>query len=274
MNLMRIYLVANATKPSTLETLVALKRWCQARDVDVVSLSSPLRSGDENAIVLALGGDGTVLRAAGLCAQTALPVLGINLGSLGFLTQATLHDLPEVLENLLSGRFVIEERMRLAYRAADASGTVLNDVVITGRGGSPFCEIELSWEDGAVSTLPGDGIILSTATGSTAYSLSAGGPVIVPPAACILATPHAPHKLGLRPVIFPPSEVIRLVSRTSAQVIADGDHVADLKPGTQVLVERAEVPTYLIRWADSPAFFRVLNKKLNWADAEPREISA
>lgn len=274
MNLMRIYLVANTAKPSTLETLVALKRWCQAHDVDVVPLSSPLQGGDENAIVLALGGDGTVLRAAGLCAQTALPLLGINLGSLGFLTQATLHDLPEVLENLLSGRFVIEERMRLAYRAGEASGTVLNDVVITGRGNSPFCEIELSWEDGAVSTLPGDGVILSTATGSTAYSLSAGGPVIVPPAACILATPHAPHKLGLRPVVFPPSEVIRLVSRTPAQVIADGDHVADLQPGTQVLVERAEIPTYLIRWADSPAFFRVLNEKLNWADAAPREIDA
>ncbi|HDS29235.1 MAG TPA: NAD(+)/NADH kinase [Candidatus Acetothermia bacterium] len=274
MNLMRVYLVAHAAKPSVLKTLAALKQWCQERNIEVVPASTVLPKGDENAIVLALGGDGTVLRAAGLCSQTEIPVLGINLGSLGFLTQATAQELPEILENLLSERFVIEERMRLAYQAGTYHGTVLNDVVITGRGDSPFCEIELSWEDGAVSTLPGDGVILATATGSTAYSLSAGGPVIVPPAACILATPHAPHKLGLRPVVFPPSEVIRMVSRTPSQVIADGDHVADLEPGTEVRVQRAEIPTYLIRWADSPGFFRVLNEKLNWADARPRELNA
>ncbi len=272
MKLMRIYLVVNTTKPSTLQALVELKQWCGRHDVEAVPLSSALLHDEENTVVLALGGDGTVLRAAGLCSQTGIPVLGINLGSLGFLTQATVDDLPDVMESLIENRYVVEERMRLAYRAGPLSGTVLNDLVITGRGGSPFCEIEMSWGDGVVSTLPGDGVILATATGSTAYSLSAGGPVIVPPAACILATPHAAHKLGLRPVVFPPEERIRLVSRTDVRVIADGDTVAELGPGTEVVIHRAELPTYLIRWADSPAFFRVLHEKLNWADAKPREI--
>jgi NAD+ kinase len=170
------------------------------------------------------------------------------------------------METLLADQFLIEERMRLAYAADDSEGTVLNDVVITGAGESPFCEIELSWEDGVVSAFPGDGLLLSTATGSTAYSLSAGGPVIVPPAACILATPLAAHKLGLRPVIFPPDEVVRVVTRSEVRLFADGDYITHLASGVEILVRQAEIPTYLIRLADSPSFFRILNEKLNWAD--------
>ncbi len=271
MNLARIYLVTNATKPRALKTLADLKVWCQEHDIDAVPVSEPISRDDESAIVVALGGDGTVLRAADLFSKTAIPVLGINLGSLGFLTQATINNLLQVMDKLLADRFLVEERMRLSFRAADSEGTVLNDLVITGAKESPFCEIELSWGDGVVSAFPGDGVILSTATGSTAYSLSAGGPVIVPPAACILATPLAAHKLGLRPVIFPPDEIIRVVAITPVRLFTDGDYISELAPGAEIVVRRAEIPTYLIRLADSPAFFRVLDEKLNWADAEQRE---
>ncbi|MCK5827959.1 NAD(+)/NADH kinase [Candidatus Bipolaricaulota bacterium] len=270
MNLLRIYLVTNTTKPRALQTLVELKGWCQDHHIEAVPVSEPVVSDDENAVVLALGGDGTVLRAANFFANTASPILGINLGSLGFLSQATIDDLPDVMDKLLADQFMIEERMRLSYRAADIEGTVLNDIVVTGVKESPFCEIELSWGDGVVATFPGDGAILATATGSTAYSLSAGGPVIVPPAACILATPLAAHKLGLRPVIFPPDEIIRVVNQTEVRLFADGDYVSKLPAGTELIVQRAEIPTYLIRLADSPPFFCVLNEKLNWADAGPR----
>jgi len=272
MNLARIYLVTNTAKPRALQTLVELKVWCQNHDIEAIPVSEPIARDDENAVVLALGGDGTVLRAANFFANTASPILGINLGSLGFLTQATIDDLPHVMDKLLEDQFLVEERMRLSYRTAGSAGTVLNDIVITGVKESPFCEIELSWEDGVVSAFPGDGLILATATGSTAYSLSAGGPVIVPPAACILGTPLAPHKLGLRPVIFPPDETIRVVTRTQARLFADGDYISTLETGAEVIVARAEIPTYLIRLADSPPFFRVLDKKLNWADDERREV--
>jgi len=270
MNLVRIYLVTNATKPRALQTLADLKVWCQGHNIDAVPVSEPVVNDDENAVVLALGGDGTVLRAADYFAKTASPILGINLGSLGFLTQATIGDLPGVMDKLLADQFMIEERMRLSYHAADIEGTVLNDIVVTGVKESPFCEIELSWGDGVVAAFPGDGVILATATGSTAYSLSAGGPVIVPPAACILATPHAAHKLGLRPIIFPPDEVIRVMTRTEVRLFADGDFISKLPSGTEIVVRQAEIPTYLIRLADSPPFFHVLNEKLNWADTGQR----
>ncbi len=273
MNLGRIYLVANTSKPDTLRALADLKVWCQEHSVETVPVSEPAVRDDENAVVLALGGDGTVLRAADLFSRTAIPILGINLGSLGFLTQATIDDLPGILEKLSDDQYTIEERMRLSYTAADSEGSILNDLVITGVKESPFCEIELAWGDGIVSAFPGDGMILSTATGSTAYSLSAGGPVIVPPAACILATPLAAHKLGLRPVIFPPDEVIHVTTRTRVRLFADGDFVCELDSGADVAIRRARIPTYLIRLADSPPFFRVLNEKLNWADTRKRECS-
>jgi len=271
MNLVRIYVVANTTKPGALKTLADVKVWCQEHKIEVIPVSEPISSDDEDALVLALGGDGTVLRAADFFSRTAIPILGVNLGSLGFLTQATITDLPHVLNKLLDDQFLIEERMRLSFKAGSSKGSVLNDLVITGIKESPFCEIELSWGDGMVSAFPGDGVILATATGSTAYSLSAGGPVIVPPAACILATPLAAHKLGLRPVIFPPEETIRVVARTQVRMFTDGDYISELDPGAEIVVRRAEVPTYLIRLADSPTFFRVLDEKLNWADANQRE---
>ncbi|MFC2095835.1 NAD(+)/NADH kinase [Candidatus Bipolaricaulota bacterium] len=273
MNLARIYLVTNATKPGALKTLADLKVWCQDHDIDAIPISEPIQRDDENALVLALGGDGTVLRAAGFASKTGIPVLGVNLGSLGFLTQATMTDLPQVMEKLLDEQILVEERMRLSFSAVDCEGTVLNDVVITGVKESPFCEIELSWGDGVATAFPGDGVILSTATGSTAYSLSAGGPVIVPPAACILATPHAAHKLGLRPIVFPPDEVIHVTMRTLVRLFADGDYICRLAAGAKVVVRRAEIPTYLIRLADSHPFFSVLNEKLNWADDERREYA-
>ena len=270
MKLERIYIVANATKPGALQTLADLEGWCQQHDIEAIPVTDPVLQGDEHAIVLALGGDGTVLRAATLFEKTAIPILGINLGSLGFLTQATIRDLPSVMSDLLTDQFVVEERMRLSFVAEDVQGTVLNDLVITGVKESPFCELELSWGDGVVSAFPGDGLILATATGSTAYSLSAGGPVIVPPAACILATPLAAHKLGLRPVIFPPGEIIRVRTRTSVRLFSDGDFIAQLPAGSHITARRAEIPTFLVRLAGSPPFFRVLDQKLNWADDERR----
>jgi len=271
MNLHRVFLVANTTKPDVLRTLANLKVWCQQHGVEPVPVSEPWKQDEEDALVIALGGDGTVLRAASYFSETVIPILGVNLGSLGFLTQATTDEMADVLQAILSDRFLIEERMRLAYHLHNVGSTVLNDLVITGSVDSPFCELELSWEDGIVSAYPGDGVILATATGSTAYSLSAGGPVIVPPAACILATPLAAHKLGLRPVIFPPDETIRVRARTRARVFADGDAVATLACGDEIVVARAANPTRLIRIAGAPTFFRVLDEKLNWADTAQRE---
>lgn len=273
-HLERIYLVANPTKPETAPALDRMTAWCAGRGIDAIPVDGapPIRdaNGGGEALVVALGGDGTVLRAAALFATTGTPILGINVGSLGFLTQAGLDEWESALSHVIEGRASIEERMRLAYEADGASGTVLNDLVVTGTTDTRFCELELSWGDGLVSAYPGDGLIVATATGSTAYSLSVGGPVIVPPAACILATPHAAHKLGLRPVIFPADERLCVRACTAIQLFADGDAVTDLPAGAEIKIHRASRPTRLVRLAGSPAFFRVLEAKLNWADPDHR----
>lgn len=270
MNLARIYVVANPTKPDALRALVDLKLWCQDRRIELVSVDDRAPADAEGAIVLALGGDGTVLRAAALFAETAIPILGVNVGSLGFLTQASLSELTHTLDHVLADGFTVEERMRLAYKAAGADGSriegsVLNDVVVTNADSWRFCELTLSWGDGRAADYPGDGLIVATATGSTAYSLSAGGPVIVPPAACILVTPHAAHRLGLRPIVFPPEEALRISSRSEARLIADGDAVGEIPAGGDVWIRRAANPTRLIRLNDATPFFGVLHEKLNWA---------
>lgn len=270
MNLSRIYLVVNETKPDALRVLVDLKIWCQQRSIEAIPVTDRTPDDADDALVLSLGGDGTVLRAATLFADTAIPILGINLGSLGFLTQASVDDLIGALERVEAGDYTVEERMRLSYAIGEHEQSVLNDVVFTGVTESRFCELQLAWGDGMVSSYVGDGLILSTATGSTAYSLSAGGPVIVPPAACILATPHAVHKLGLRPVIFPADEELRVRAGTALQLIADGDAVSRLAPGSDVLVRRFDRPTRLVRISSAPGFFSVLNRKLNWADCGER----
>jgi len=269
----RIYFVANIAKPETAPALDRMVAWCGTRGIEAIVIDGALAraaEGDDGALVVALGGDGTVLRAAAAFAESGTPILGINVGSLGFLTQVGLDGWAVAFDHVVAGRASIEKRMRLAYEAGSASGTVLNDLVVTGTTDSRFCELELSWGDGIVSAYPGDGLIVATATGSTAYSLSAGGPVIVPPAACILATPHAAHKLGLRPVIFPADEVLRVRACTAAQLFADGDPVGELRAGEEIAIRRSEQPTRLVRLAGSPAFFSVLDAKLNWADPDRR----
>lgn len=272
MELRRLYIVANTAKEGSLRALAVLKAWCQLKEIDAIPIEQdrPPYLESEGALIVALGGDGTVLRAASIFADLTIPILGANLGSLGFLTQVAAPLLTRALEDVLKDRCAIEERMRLSFTALGKRGTVLNDVVIAGTSPRRFCELELHWSDGAVATYPGDGLILSTATGSTAYNLSAGGPVIVPPAACVLASPLAAHKLGLRSVVFSAEEILQVRCKTAASLFADGDYLADLPATAQVTVERAPRPTLLVRMRDAPPFFQVLEEKLNWGDTSLR----
>ncbi len=273
MKLHRIYIVANTSKEGALRTLAVLKAWAQAKGIEAVPVDRepPRLAETEGALVVALGGDGTVLRAASLFAESAVPILGANLGSLGFLTQVAASSLTLALEAVRGDRFTIEERMRLSFTTGDRTGTVLNDLVITGTSLRRFCELELLWSGGKIASYPGDGLILATSTGSTAYNLAVGGPVIVPPAGCILASPLAVHKLGVLPVVFPADEVLRVETRTAATLFADGDFVADLPAATRITVERGAIPTRLVRMVGAPSFFEILHAKLNWGDDASRE---
>jgi len=271
---LKLLVVANTQRKGALPALSVLNGWCCQNEVEVQVLTEPLDAQlvPAHAVVVALGGDGTVLRAAGYVSDSGTPILGTNVGTLGFLTQVGSQSLIRALEAVLAGQYSIEERMRIAYRVGDGafSGSVLNDAVVTGVTDSRFCELELSWRDGPVATYPGDGVVFSTATGSTAYSLSAGGPIIVPPAACILATPLASHKLGLRSILFPADEVLAVRCLTPTRLIADGDSICDIHPGDPLTIMQSPVPTQLIRIDKTPSFFRILTKKLNWGDSTTR----
>ena len=270
MRIDRIYIVANTTKEAALRVLSEVKSWSQQKQIKVTAVKSKgvtVEKGEE-ALVLALGGDGTVLRAASMFAELGIPILGANLGSLGFLTQVSASSLTDSLDQIIDGEFSVEERMRLSYACGDNVGTVLNDIVIEGTSRVRFCEIELSWRRERVASYSGDGLILSTATGSTAYALSAGGPVIVPPAACILGSPLATHRLGVRPIIFPAEETLSVNTRTETSIFVDGDHLTDLPPKSKLSVKKAPSPTNLIRMHGAPSFFELLQEKLNWGDSK------
>ncbi len=273
MELNRIYIVANPTKEGVLRTLAILKAWCSLKEIQGIPVTDSVPKVEpEGALIVALGGDGTVLRAAEMFAQFEIPILGANLGSLGFLTQVRAVSLTQALEEILNGHFTVETRMRLSYKTSGQTGTVLNDLVFLGEGPTRFCELDLYHADsGTIATYPGDGLIISTPTGSTAYNLSAGGPVIVPETNCIVVTPLATHCLGLRPLIFPAEIQLRVRTRTQSTLIADGDVIADLSPGAEIIVTRASIPTLLVRIGATPPFFRFLAEKLNWSSQTNRK---
>ncbi len=267
MELNRIYIVVNTGKEGALRALAILKAWCSLKGVKGIPVEEvpPQPVEPEGALIVALGGDGTVLRAAGIFSRFEIPILGANLGSLGFLTQVRAASLTQALEEVLQGHFTVETLMRISYQVGDDRGTALNDLVFLGEGPTRFCELDLLDADGGtIATYPGDGLIISTPTGSTAYNLSAGGPVIVPGTDCIVATPLAAHRLGLRPLVFPGGITLHVRAHTQTALIADGDSIADLSPEDTVTITRAPVSTLLVRMGDSPPFFRFLAEKLNW----------
>ncbi len=229
-------------------------------------------------LMVTLGGDGTLLRAARRVFGCPVPILGINLGSMGFLTSISERDLDEGLRLVLSGEFAIEDRRTLEARILDGSSgevrscfTALNDVVIHKEGVAQAVRLGLwvgprSRRD-EIGSFSGDGVILATPTGSTAYSLSAGGPVIVPELNCFLVTPILPHTLALRPLVVPGDEeitVTMLDRRAPLHVTVDGKAGGPLGADDEVTVRMGEGTVSLVRLPDH-SFFATLHRKLSWA---------
>ncbi|MQA90061.1 MAG: hypothetical protein GEU90_07490 [Gemmatimonas sp.] len=230
-------------------------------------------------LVVTLGGDGTLLRGARLVAPLGIPVLGINLGRLGFLTSLSREELAEGLDHLVAGRILLDERLVLQVAAESASGKIhgeylaLNDVVLHRGGVARMLRIRVHAHREEVGTYSADGIILATPTGSTAYSLSAGGPIVPPSLDCILATPICPHTLAVRPLILSSSETItvEVLSPTEELILTiDGQQGTTLLPGDRLIACRAKTPLRLVRFPGQ-TFFSTLRRKLAWGDLEERE---
>ncbi|MFQ5793690.1 MAG: NAD(+)/NADH kinase [Candidatus Bipolaricaulia bacterium] len=222
-------------------------------------------------IALTLGGDGTFLKGAQTLASYHIPILGVNLGSLGFLTRTQVSEIPEALERILEGRFHLEERVRLAASLDGVSATALNDVVISKTAVEGFTVLDLWADEGFIGSYPGDGLIISTPTGSTAYSLAAYGPVVLPSLDCILITPFNTHRLGLRPIVLPAEERLRVAARRQATVLVDGDAIFHLEPEDELSVQVSELKTVLINMETGPNFFSILKSKLYWGSIRERD---
>lgn len=228
-------------------------------------------------LVVSLGGDGTLLRAARLLFGRNIPVLGINLGSLGFLTSASADGIGDAMRNVLAGDFFLERRRTLTAEIRDSEGvprrsfTVLNDAVVHKAGVAQIVHLGL-WvgsQDGPeeVGSFSGDGVILSTPTGSTAYSLSAGGPIIVPELNCFLVTPILPHTLALRPLLVPGEEEISVTAldrREPLLLTVDGQEGATVGHRDRVVVRMGDFRVPLVR-LPGHSFFATLRRKLSWA---------
>jgi NAD+ kinase len=217
--------------------------------------------------IITLGGDGSMLSSARIFGKFGVPILGINLGKLGFLTEVAQNQIEESLLRLKEDRYRIEERMVIEASLPRATNLfALNDVVIDHGGAFRLAKIDLFSNDEFVCPFDADGVVVSTPTGSTAYSLSAGGPVIHPAMEAIAVSPISPHTLALRAIIFPGERVLTIRAGSedmNLRVALDGQEVGELKIGEEVIVRKADYKVKLIKF-ETKSFYEVLRTKLNW----------
>ncbi|MBI3998679.1 MAG: NAD(+)/NADH kinase [Armatimonadetes bacterium] len=227
---------------------------------------------EEGDLLIVLGGDGTILRAARLAAGR-VPILGANMGGFGFLAEVQLSELPGAMGNVLAGALVIDERTMLGAEITDGGDIVqhclaLNDIVVTKTGVARIVRVAI-WVNGEhLSIFPADGVIVATPTGSTAYSLSAGGPLIHPQVDVIVVTPICPHMLTARPVVVAGTAEVAVEPLDPAEdvrVTVDGQESFPLHRGQRVVVRQADARTRLVRLRP-PSFYSILRTKLAWGE--------
>ena len=213
-----------------------------------------------------LGGDGTILRTARYYAKYDVPILGINLGRLGFLSQARQSDSDYAIECILKGNFKIEERTMLS--TLEGRMNALNDIVIKGEAFSRTSRLYVHINDNIVCDYVADGIIISTPTGSTAYTLSAGGPILFPTLDAIVIVPICPHTMNARPIVIPSSEVISITSSQKKPLLsisADGQNTEKIELNQTIVIKKSEYSAKLLLLnTQKNSFYSVLKEKLHW----------
>jgi NAD+ kinase len=285
----RVGIVAKSQLREATPHLAEIETWLASRGIEVVvetataaiMASTPRhRVADKAALVgqvdlvVVLGGDGTLLSVAGCVGDAGVdvPILGVNFGGLGFLTEATLPELYTSLDAAVSGRAPIEQRLMLratTIRTGQslAAHLALNDVVITKAARARMTDLSVSVGDEFVTRVKADGLIVATPTGSTAYNLAAGGPIVQPAVDALVLTPIAPHMLTNRPIVIPAASIVRVQpmmdDRDELYLTFDGQAGYELQAGDEVRIQCAEQRVRLIR--PSPrSYFDVLRQKLKW----------
>jgi NAD+ kinase len=236
--------------------------------------ATPREIADMSDALVVLGGDGTLLAATHLL-ERPVPMLGVNFGSLGFLTEITLPELYPTLEGVLDGTYRYEERRMLravvkSPQQEDAVGDVLNDVVITKAALSRIIELDVSVDGMFVSAFRADGLIISSPTGSTAYNLAAGGPILHPGLPAVVLTPICPHMLTNRPLVVSDDAKVEVHLRAGREgevhITFDGQRGFSLRRDDLVVVTRSPRTIRLVK-APSRDFYEVLRTKLKWGDS-------
>ncbi|MBZ4416781.1 NAD(+)/NADH kinase [Myxococcus sp. RHSTA-1-4] len=224
-------------------------------------------------LVVVLGGDGTLIYAARMLGGRGVPILGVNLGSLGFMTEIPVEELFSTLESVLAGRFQMDSRMKLTCRLVRGGRTlvedeILNDVVINKGALARIADHETSIDGVPITTYKADGVILATPTGSTAYSLSAGGPIVHPSVDCTVLSPICSHALTQRSIVVPADRVIRITLRSETAdtyLTLDGQTGHGLQGGDCIEVVRSPNRVNLVR-NPRVAYFSILRQKLHWGE--------
>ena len=280
-----IGIVVKPNKPEAIALALELIGWLGQRKIRVYleasvasTINHPLSCSREEIsqsvdLLIVLGGDGTLLSAVRYLQEENVPILGVNLGGLGFLTEITLEELYPVLERTLEGKVETEKRMKLSTTVIrqgrkEAHYTILNDVVISKSVLARIIHLRNSINGVYVTTYRGDGVIISTPTGSTAYSLAAGGPIVHPSMDSVLITPICPHTLTNRPLLVPDQATVEFTLETEesdVRLTLDGQVGCDLLPFDRVIITKAQSRVFFIK-SPFKDYFQILRTKLKWGE--------
>jgi len=278
----RLGIIVNVQRPEARPTLTMIESWVRehgweivaTREIDMVAdpgfkgFSRDTFPADMD-LLLALGGDGTMLTSVRAVVEFGTPVLGVNLGSLGFLTVVPLHRCVESLERIARGEYLIEERVMLEVAEPDseqARWTALNDIVLMKSGMARLAILTVTCNGEYVTTMAGDGIIIASPTGSTAYSLSAGGPIVMPTMKGFILTPVSPHTLAQRPMVFGAEASLEVKVESlvgEAMLTADGQLAREMGEGSTITIRTHAKSAHLVGFRDR-SFLRILREKLHW----------
>jgi NAD+ kinase len=268
----RVGIVHKKQSVEAAETVPYVEQFLRQRGVEV--LLDEGRIGREADLVVVLGGDGTLIHAASLIGGRAVPILGINMGSLGFMTEVPQSEMYPVLDHLLAGKATMSRRIKLRvhlHRAGTSTpvvdGEVLNDVVIAKDALAPMCELDTRMSGSYVTTYKADGVIVATPTGSTAYSLAANGPILLPTMRGLVVAPICPHTLTQRPLVLPDDENVEifLINASRAFLSLDGQKGHPLERGDRVQVKQSANAVLIVNNPNID-FFGILRKKLRWGE--------
>lgn len=273
MTIGKVWIAYNPRKPQVKKIVSSIAFFLRKRNILAHSSPEMKKHLSEKDLVIALGGDGTFLRVAREVSPFNVPVLGVNLGGLGFLTEVTLQEVEKILGRIIEGKMTTEKRMMLCaelWRRQKKVGEyhALNDVVVSSSREARVISLDLEVDRKTVANYVADGLIVSTPTGSTAYALSAGGPIVYPDMKVIVVAPICPHMLTLRPLIFSSEKQISITIKSShlqSNITMDGQVATPVRLNDVIKIKEAEQKVILVM-NPYKNYFEVLRTKLHWSE--------